>query len=184
MRRKTVWLILLCIAVVAFNAYWNLGNKGSTTIDGAAETSPKGNFDIAFAALEAEEFEFAFNEFTVLAREGSSEAQLVIATMYKRGEGVAQNYNEAMSWYYAAAKQNNGVAQAALGAMYVDGKGAPADLREAYKWYYLAEKNKAPFSSETLSWIESQLTELEVSEAKKLSDLCMSSSFEDCALKH
>lgn len=182
MNHKTIWLVAVFIAAVSFNAYWNHSGRKSSNLERSTQTAVRGNIDIAFAALEAKEFEFAFNEFTMLAQSGSADAQLVLATMYKRGEGVAQSYEAALSWYYAAALQNNGVALAALGAMFVDGKGVKPDLNEAYKWYFLASQNEVPFSSAILEWIEEQLSELAVSEAKKLAEQCIFSNFKICAL--
>ena len=183
MKRRDYLLVGVVFAAIALNAHWIYGENGSLNADSILKAAPKGNFDIAMAALEANEFELAFDEFTLPAQGGNAEAQLVLATMYKRGEGVTQNYDQARNWYYSAAKQNNGVAQAALGAMYVDGKGSTTDLVEAYKWYSLARQNGAPFSSEVLGWIETQLTIAEVSIAKELSAFCVSSNFESCALK-
>ena len=39
------------------------------------------------------------------------------ASLYERGEGVAQDHNRAMEWYRRAADQGNEAAQEALDAM-------------------------------------------------------------------
>jgi TPR repeat protein len=58
--------------------------------------------------------------------------------MYKLGQGVPQNYTEAMKWYRLAADQGNAGAQSNLGNMYEFGQGVPQNYAEAMKWYRLA----------------------------------------------
>jgi len=59
--------------------------------------------------------------------------------MYDNGDGVAQNYAEAVRWYRLAAKQGYAVAQNYLGAMYDNGEGVERDHEEAVRWYRLAD---------------------------------------------
>jgi TPR repeat protein len=72
------------------------------------------------------------------AAEGNALAQGLLGQMYLRGEGVAQNYFEAIKWCRLAAEQGNANAQANLGSMYGWGKGITQDYRKALKWYRLA----------------------------------------------
>ncbi len=58
--------------------------------------------------------------------------------MYDNGEGVPQDYAEAVKWYRLAAEQGDASAQYNLGIMYINGKGVPQDYAEAVKWYRLA----------------------------------------------
>ena len=58
--------------------------------------------------------------------------------MYDNGEGVPQDYAEAVKWYRLAAEQGDALAQNNLGAMYDNGEGVPQDYAEAVKWYRLA----------------------------------------------
>ena len=55
--------------------------------------------------------------------------------MYAKGDGVPQDYGEAVKWYRRAADQGEARAQIFLGQMYVTGKGVIQDNREAVKWY-------------------------------------------------
>ncbi len=57
---------------------------------------------------------------------------------YARGQGVPQNYAEAVKWYRLAADQGNAFAQYNLGLMYANGEGVPQNYAEALKWYRLA----------------------------------------------
>jgi len=55
--------------------------------------------------------------------------------MYNNGQGVIQDYKEAVKWYTKAAEQGNVDAQYNLGLMYNNGQGVIQDYKEAVKWY-------------------------------------------------
>jgi TPR repeat protein len=59
----------------------------------------------------------------------------MLGTMYANGEGVGQNYKEAVNWYGKAAKQGNAHAQLNLGGLYENGWGVARDYKEAVIWY-------------------------------------------------
>ena len=58
--------------------------------------------------------------------------------MHANGDGVPQDYSEAMRWFRLAAEQGHAEAQFNLGARYATGRGVPEDDREAVRWYRLA----------------------------------------------
>jgi TPR repeat protein len=58
--------------------------------------------------------------------------------MYQAGEGVQQNYFEAVKWYQKAAEQGHADAQNNLGLMYHEGHGVPKNYAEAVKWFRIA----------------------------------------------
>ena len=58
--------------------------------------------------------------------------------MYNKGQGVPQDYAEAMKWYRLAADQGIAEAQYNLGVMYDNGQGVPQDYAEAYVWFSVA----------------------------------------------
>ncbi|HDP35609.1 MAG TPA: sel1 repeat family protein [Candidatus Hydrogenedentes bacterium] len=62
-------------------------------------------------------------------------AQYNLGVMYRDGEGVPQDYAEAVKWYRKAAEQDYADAQYNLGVMYYDGRGIPQDHAEAVKWF-------------------------------------------------
>ena len=55
--------------------------------------------------------------------------------MYAKGQGVTQDYTEALRWYRKAAAQGYAAAQNNLGFMYDNGRGVPQDYTEAVRWY-------------------------------------------------
>jgi TPR repeat protein len=72
------------------------------------------------------------------ASNGDAAAQLKLGEMYDLGQGVTQDYKEAVKWYRRAAEQGNAAARFALAEMYKNGDGVPQDVQAAIKWYRLA----------------------------------------------
>jgi len=76
--------------------------------------------------------------YRLAAEQGKADAQHNLALMYDSGQGVPQDYQEAVRWYRLAAEQGKAKAQYILGLMYADGEGVTQDDQEAVKWYRLA----------------------------------------------
>ena len=57
------------------------------------------------------------------------------ASRYREGQGVQQDYAEAVKWIRLVAHQGDEQAQAQLGVMYEEGNSVPQDDAEAAKWY-------------------------------------------------
>ncbi len=79
-----------------------------------------------------------FKEAKKSAEHGDLEAQLTLGIMYDLGQGVPQNYTEALKWYRLAANQGNAVAQNNLGILYLNAQGTPQDLSEAARWIQMS----------------------------------------------
>jgi len=62
--------------------------------------------------------------------------------LYETGQGVPQNYAEAVKWYHAAAERGEPQAQFNLGVFYEHGQVVPQDFAEAAKWYRLAAEQE------------------------------------------
>jgi len=73
-----------------------------------------------------------------LAEQGHADAQFVLGTMYRDGQGVAQDYTETLRWWRKAAELGVVDAQYALGNMYAGGSGIAQDAILAYMWYSIA----------------------------------------------
>ena len=83
-----------------------------------------------------------------------AEAQINLGMMFESGQGVLQNFDEAIKWYQLAASQglikaqeklNLLVSKAAaaqvnfgLGVAFENGQGVPQDIMEAIRWYQLS----------------------------------------------
>ena len=72
-----------------------------------------------------------------LAERGEAFAQSWLGSLYRTGEGVPQDYTEAVRWYRLAADQGDAAAQYNLGFSYRTGQGVPQDYVEAHRWYNL-----------------------------------------------
>ena len=62
-------------------------------------------------------------------------AQFRVGYLYERGDGVAQDYKEAMRLYLLSAAQGNAVAQFRIGYLYEKGWGVTQDVAQAMQWY-------------------------------------------------
>ena len=64
-----------------------------------------------------------------------AEAQFNLGVRYDTGEGVPQDYAEAVRWYRLAADQRHANVQINLGNRYANGEGVPQDYVQAHTWY-------------------------------------------------
>jgi hypothetical protein len=108
------------------------------------------SFDDATKAYFSGDYETAYRIIKPLAEQGLPEAQFNLGLMYEKGQGVPQDYAEALKWYRKAAEQGNAKAvksyrkaaeqgnaedQFNLGLMYDKRQGVPQNYAEAVKWY-------------------------------------------------
>ncbi len=75
-----------------------------------------------------------------LAEQGVSHAQNVLGAIYMYGEGIPQDFYEAVKWFRLAAEQHHRRAQFMLGVLYWSGDGVPQDYDQAVKWFRLADE--------------------------------------------
>jgi TPR repeat protein len=74
------------------------------------------------------------------AEQGYALAESNLGLMYEEGQGVKQNYEEAIKWYRLAAKQGLAGAQSKLGFMYENGNGVMQDYKESVRFYRQSAK--------------------------------------------
>jgi TPR repeat protein len=91
-------------------------------------------FEDATKAYNSGDYETAYSLIKPLAEKGLPEAQFNLGLLYDKGQGVPQNYAEAVTWYRKAAEQGNVKGQYSLGMMYYNGQDVPQDYAEAVKW--------------------------------------------------
>jgi TPR repeat protein len=72
------------------------------------------------------------------AEKGDAEAQVLLGERYVWGNGVLQDFAEALKWFRKAADQDNALGQYCLGVSYDRGIVVPQDYQEAVKWYRIA----------------------------------------------
>ncbi len=73
-----------------------------------------------------------------VANQGNADAQNSLGDMYYYGEGVTQNYAQAVKWLQKSANQGNADAQNSLGDMYYYGEGVTQNYAKAVEWYQKA----------------------------------------------
>ena len=104
------------------------------------------------------------------AAEGDASAQSSLGFMYAKGQGVTQDYKEAVKWYRKAADQGDAIAQYYLGLMYEKGRGVKQDYITAHMWLNLAGAHGVSRVRDrpyTVS-VEKKMTAADVSKAQKL----------------
>lgn len=69
------------------------------------------------------------------ARGGDADAQFELGARYAGGDGVAQDWGEALLWFRLAAEQGMDRAQHNLAVLHERGRGIEIDMREAARWY-------------------------------------------------
>ena len=85
------------------------------------------------------------------AQGGDSDAELHLAILYAKGDGVTQDFAAAAYWFRAAADKGSARAQYDLGVLYERGRGVPADPEQAASWYLKAAEGKYPLAEYNLA---------------------------------
>ncbi len=70
----------------------------------SAFTSWAGDFQKGVSAIKSGDYATAVREFAALAEQGDAAAQFNLALMYKNGQGVPQDYKQAVKWYWHSPK--------------------------------------------------------------------------------
>ncbi len=99
------------------------------------ETTEEVTLSSGVEAQQRGDFETAAAIFDSLAKQGDAYAQYNLGVAYHNGNGVPQDYEDAVEWYLKSAEQEVPKAQYGLGSMYHGGHGVPQDYKEAIKWY-------------------------------------------------
>lgn len=102
------------------------------------------------------------------AGQGNAIAQFILGSMYENGEGVAQDYKEAMKWYQKAAEQGDADAQYGLGKMYADGSGVAQDYVMSHMWFDIAAEQTYRDASNMRDSVAKIMTPQQIQEAQNL----------------
>jgi hypothetical protein len=100
--------------------------------------------------------------------------------MYYNGQGVLQNYSEALRLYKLAAEQQNVQAQSNIGLMYAKGNGLMQDYVRAHMWFNLAAVSGDEIIVKNRDIISTQMTTQQIAEAQKLARECQARNFKNC----
>lgn len=94
----------------------------------------------AYAAAQRGEFERSLEIATPLAKEGNSEAQVLLGMQHMMGLGTNPNPDVAIEWYQRAADQNNANALAVMASIYRDGIHIQKDTEQAIRLFIKSGK--------------------------------------------
>jgi hypothetical protein len=98
----------------------------------------------------------------LLADQGDPSVEYALGARYAFGDGVGQNYSEAVRWFFRAAEQGHVISQATLGAYYMAGRGVSVDLSKAYFWAYVARAGGDAGSKLRVEMLSSQIPSSEI----------------------
>jgi TPR repeat protein len=91
--------------------------------------------------------------------------------MYSNGDGVPQDYAQAVSWLSKAVNQSFAPAEDALGTMYAKGLGVPQDDVIAYELYNISATNASPqhnYAAANREKLGAQMTQRQLAEGQSL----------------
>jgi uncharacterized protein len=123
--------LLLLISALCFASEVTAQDVGTSVIAGIGAYN-RGDFSTAFRVLK------------MASDAGDSDAQVNLGYLYARGQGVAQNQQEALRLYLASAKQGNTEGMNAVGFKYRYGSGVAIDLPRAMHWFCRAAVSGDP----------------------------------------
>ena len=97
--------------------------------------------------------ESAAERYTSAAEQGDPHAQNALGLAYQTGQGVDQDYGEALAWFRRAAEQGHAGAQWRLCEAYAAGQGVERNRAEAKAWCLPAAENGHIWAREKLGWL-------------------------------
>jgi hypothetical protein len=100
--------------------------------------------------------------------------------MYDMGNGVLQDYKEAVKWYRLAAEQGNARAQFNLGWMYNKGEGVIQDKVLAHMWWNIAASQGQKEGKENRDRVVKEMTSSQIEEAQRLARQCQRNEYKGC----
>jgi TPR repeat protein len=100
--------------------------------------------------------------------------------MYRKGQGVKQDYKAAINWYRLSAEQGHAKAQVNLGVLYGTGKGVSRNPVYAHMWGNIAASNGKKNGAGLRDAIARNMTTLEIEKAQKLARECVLKEYKRC----
>ncbi|MCQ0987380.1 tetratricopeptide repeat protein [Jiella marina] len=110
-------------------------------------------FQFARALDKAKRWDEAFQWYNKAAEQDHAAAFNNLGTLYRDGDGVAQDYTKALEAFEKAAALGDVNAQNQMGRFYQFGWGVDTNDREAAKWYLFAAKNGNATAQYNVAWM-------------------------------
>ena len=125
-------------------------------------------------------FDEAYAVCRTAAEQAHAVAQFILGTMYYFGNGIPQDYAEAVRWYRAAAEQGYASAQWLLGWMYRSGEGVIQDYLLAHMWFNISAANGNVSAAEARNSVSQLMSNEQITQAQALARQCLNSNYTDC----
>jgi TPR repeat protein len=138
------------------------------------------DFEKGAAAYTGGDYVTALREWTPLAERGDTNAQYLLGTMYRKGQGGPQDYRTAVKWYTLAAEQGFADAQYNLGLMYGKGQGVPQNYVRAHMWFNLSASTGHEGAIKNRAIVAKRMTPADISAAQKLARECAAKNYKGC----
>lgn len=101
---------------------------------------------------------------------GLADAQFDLGVMYDLGEGVPQNFAEALSWYQKAAAQGYGPAFCNIAVLYYNGQGVKIDRVTAHRNFLIANQLGDARAKDLMKFSENKLNKKQLEQAQQQAD--------------
>lgn len=144
--------------------------------------SHAGTWEDGYAAYKRKDFATAIAKWQIVADSGNAQAQSLLGLMHFFGQGVPQNYPEALRWLHLAAAQSEPKAQFKLGSIHANGQGVKRDKVRAAMWFILASSSGHPKAQKELRKITAEFSPAEIQEANTLAINCINRNNKACEL--
>ena len=105
-------------------------------------------------AVRQGKYDTAYNIWKVLGEDGDALSQYNLGVLYEKGQGVEQDYAQALYWYIKAADQGVVKAQYNLANMFLSGRGMKVDHIEALRRFRLAAERGYPPAQYNLAYMQ------------------------------
>ena len=102
------------------------------------------------------------------AKQGNADAQFVLGVMYNLGEGVLQDYKQAVYWWKKSAEQGNALAQHKLGVQYAKGQGVKKNILKAHMWFNISAYLGNTDASEARDDFSKYMTSQQIREVQRM----------------
>ena len=106
--------------------------------------------------------------YRLAAEQGLVRAQYNLGVMYDNGQGVPQDYKEAVKWYRLAAEQGLARAQYNLGVMYGTGQGVLQDYAKVHMWFNLGASQGGENAKKGRDIVAGMMTPAQIADAQKM----------------
>jgi TPR repeat protein len=100
--------------------------------------------------------------------------------MYAFGQGVPQDYPQAIKWLHMAAAQGEPKAMLKLGSMHANGQGFTRDHQRAVMWFYMASEGGNPKAAKEMAKSASEISNSDLAAAKRMAQTCIKREFQGC----